>query len=75
MEAELGLQGYFAHKKHPPLRLYSSLICLGTDSDPRGVGVSYKRGTPVVPGNSQFSQLLRELTKRTSTPPDGRDGS
>ena len=34
------LQGYLAHKKHHPCRTLVAL-CLGTYSDPRGVGVFF----------------------------------
>jgi len=40
------VQGYLAHKKHPPYDPTVALF-LGTYRDPMGVGVSYERGTPV----------------------------
>jgi len=41
------LQGYLAHKKHPHLQDPAVALYLGTCGDPRGMGVSYERGTPV----------------------------
>ena len=40
------LQGYLAHKNPPPYDPTVALF-LGTYRDPRGVGVSYERDTPV----------------------------
>ena len=37
------LQGYLTHTNPPPLR---RTLCPGAYGDPRGVGVSYERGTP-----------------------------
>ena len=44
------LQGYLAHKKLPPHRTLQYVVglCRGSYGDPRGVGVSYERGTPVL---------------------------
>ena len=41
------LQGYLAHKKQSPPYDPAVGLCLGTYGDPRRVGVSYERGTPV----------------------------
>ena len=43
------LQGYLAHKKQPPPQEPTVALCRGIYGDPRGVGVSYERGTPVAP--------------------------
>ena len=40
-------QGYLAHKKHPPPKDTTVALCLGTYDGPKGVGVSYERGTLV----------------------------
>ena len=40
------LQGYLAHKTPPPLDPTAGL-CLGPFDDPKGVGVSYERGSLV----------------------------
>ena len=58
------VQGYLAHKKHPPVGPYSS-PSLGTYGDPRGVGVSYERGAPVhlAIAHILFARLIA-LTKR-----------
>ena len=40
------LQGYLAHEKHPTRRTLR-YACVGPCGDPRGLGVSYERGTPV----------------------------
>ena len=42
----LGIQGKLAQKKQP-VGLYGSPVP-NTYGDPRGVGVSYERGTPVI---------------------------
>ena len=39
------LQGYLAHKETQPPR--TTGLCLGAHGGPRGLAVSYKRGTPV----------------------------
>ena len=41
------VQGYLAHKKPPPPQDPTVALCLETYGDPRGVGVSDERGTPV----------------------------
>ena len=41
------LQGYLAHKNSPPPQGLTVALRLGTYGDPREVGVSYERGTPV----------------------------
>jgi len=45
------LQGYLAHKNPPPSQDPTVALCLGNYGDPRGVGVSYERGTPVEGGS------------------------
>ena len=40
---------YLAHKNPPPPQNPTVAICLGSYGDPRGVGVSDERGTPVTP--------------------------
>ena len=42
------LQGYLAHKKMPHPRDSTVALCIGTYGDPRGVDVSYERGTPAL---------------------------
>ena len=44
---EISLQGYLTHKNPPPPKDPTIVLCLGTCGGPRGVGVSYGRGTPV----------------------------
>ena len=59
------LQGYLAHKKHPPPLDPEVALCLGTYGDPRGVGVSYERGTPVKHRVSgRVHALVEELSER-----------
>ena len=41
------VQKYLANKNPPPPQVPTVALCLGTYGDPRGVGVSYERGTPV----------------------------
>ena len=47
MDMGTGVQGYLAHKKHPPVGPFSSPMPLGPYGDPMGVGVAFERGTPV----------------------------
>ena len=65
------VQGYLTHKNPPPPQDPTAALCLGTygDPDPRGVGVSYERGTPVtsvlyVPGGRRFlmSEVINALS-------------
>ena len=42
----------------PPVGLYTIALCLESYGDPRGVGVSYERGTPV-----WRTPLLRPITR------------
>ena len=46
--AMFSLQGYLAHKTPPPPKDPTGGLCPGTYGDPRGVGVSYERGTPLL---------------------------
>ena len=41
------VQGYLAHKNPPPPQNPTVALYLGTYGGPRGVGVSYERGTHV----------------------------
>ena len=44
-----GVQENLAHKKPPPPSKDPTVaLCIGRYGDPRGVGVSYERGTPGV---------------------------
>ena len=43
-----GLQGYLAHQNPPPPQDPAVALCPGSYGDPRGVGVSYERGIPVI---------------------------
>ena len=57
------LQGYLAHEKQPPRTV---ALCLGTYCGPRGVGVSYERGTPVVAwGGATPTRATRQLNLDT----------
>ena len=42
-----GLREYLVHKKMPLPEDTTVGLCLGPCGDPRGVGVSYERGSPV----------------------------
>ena len=41
------LQGYLAHKEHPPARTRQEDYALRTTGDAGGIGVSYERGSLV----------------------------
>ena len=64
----------------PPPEDPTVALCLGTCGDPRGVGVSYERGTPA--GGSSFPlrrrkrQFIKHVLPMTSAPQsaDGLDG-
>jgi len=58
------LQGYLVHKKAPP----PSTLCLGSYGGPRGLGVSYERGTPVLQGTQ--TTCSTRLSLRTASRPE-----
>ena len=59
MPIGISLQGYLAHENPPPpVGPYS---CPGTYGDPRGVGVSYERGTPVLVIQGGWVFLMSEV--------------
>ena len=56
------VQGYFAHKKQPPLGDPAVVLCLGTYGGPRGVGACYERGTPRVQAQGLGSLVLSQVS-------------
>jgi len=55
---ERQLQGCLAHPKQPPCTTlqYTVALCVRTFGDPREVGVSYERGTPVAKRRERQTQ-------------------
>ena len=51
-ERECEVEGYLAHKNPPSPQDPTVALYLGTCGDPRGVGLSYERGTPVGGGEA-----------------------
>ena len=45
--SQVELQGYVAHDKHPTPEHHHRTLGIGLQWGPRGLGVSYERGTPV----------------------------
>ena len=58
------VQGCLAHKKYPPPYDHAVALCLGTCGDPRGVGVSCERGTPVEHRHRPFSRVFSNREPR-----------